>query len=44
MHPTNWYMDQKAMDKNHLDKTYIALNEMWTENNGTNHVDMGAKS
>ena len=28
-------MDQKAKDKNHLDKTYIGLNEMWTKNNGT---------
>ena len=26
MHRTNWYMDQKAMDKNHVDKTYI-----WTK-------------
>ena len=23
------------MEKNHLDKTYIGLNEMWTKNNGT---------
>ena len=34
-HCTNWYMDHKAIDKNHLDNVYIGLNKMWTKNRGT---------
>ena len=35
MHGTKWYMDQKTVDKYHLDQTYIGLSKIWTKNRGT---------